>query len=180
MAISGSHTEHPRRGARGICHNWREFEDRLLERYGLDDSLQISKRELMEWVELPGKGRNTSMLLQELEKRFARLLVLDRTVVDTSKVLFIKSVDPLDRENVGVLLETYEGLTIEWALIKGVCSHFNKQCEWNDEGSSSGLTVRGVSRKCRPGRTKQKDGSTRTWLRPTLSWDHTWARHWMS
>ena len=51
----------------------------------------------MEWVELPRKGRNTSALLKEFEKRFARLSTLDRIVIDMSKVLlFIKSVDPHD------------------------------------------------------------------------------------
>ena len=97
----------------------------------------------MEWVELPGKGRNTSMLLQELEKRFARLLVLDRTVVDTSKVLFIKSVDPLDREKVGLLLETDRRLTDDWAVVKGFCSRFDKRAECKDAGSSSGLSTSG-------------------------------------
>ena len=43
----------------------------MLERYGLDDSLRLLKKEFIEWVELPGKGRNTSMFLQEFEKRFA-------------------------------------------------------------------------------------------------------------
>ena len=93
------------------CCNWVEFEERLLEKYGLDDSLRISKRDLMEWVELPGKGRNTMVLLQEFEKRFARLSTLDRMVLDTSKVLlFIKTVDARDREKVGSLLETDDGL----------------------------------------------------------------------
>ena len=48
--------------------NWLEFERRLLERYGFNDSLRLSKREFMEWAESPGEGRNTSMLLQEFEK----------------------------------------------------------------------------------------------------------------
>ena len=45
------------------CRSWEELEERLLQRYGLDDSLRLSKRELMDWVELPDKGRKTSMLL---------------------------------------------------------------------------------------------------------------------
>ena len=48
--------------------NWQDFKERLLERYGLDDSLRLSKRELIEWVELPNKGRNTSMLLLEFKR----------------------------------------------------------------------------------------------------------------
>ena len=76
------------------------------------------------------------MILHEFEKRFTRLLTLDRVVLDTSKVLlFIKSVETLDREKVGLLLETDEGLTIDWAIVKGVCSRFNKQREWNDAGA---------------------------------------------
>ena len=92
------------------CRNWEEFKERLFEKYGLDDSLRISKRDLMEWVELPGKGRNTTTLLQEFEKHFVRLSALDKTVLDTSKVLlFIKLVDSRDREKVGLLLEPNVG-----------------------------------------------------------------------
>ena len=113
------------------CRNWEEFEGRLLERYGYNDSLRLSKRKFMDSVESPGKERNMSTLLQEFEKRFARLSTLDRTVLDTSRVLlFVKSVNALDRESVGPLLETDEGLTTDWAVVKGVCSRFNKRHEW--------------------------------------------------
>ena len=123
------------------CRNWEEFEERIFEKYGLDDSLRISKMDLMEWVELPGKGRNTTTLLQEFERRFARLSALDRTVLDTSKVLlFIKAVDSRDREKVGLLLETDDGLTTDWAMVKRVCSRFDKRREWNDGSPSSGQT----------------------------------------
>ena len=50
---------------------WEEFETKLLEKYGLDDSLQKSKKDLMDWVELRSKERNTTTLLQEFEKCFA-------------------------------------------------------------------------------------------------------------
>ena len=50
------------------CRNLEEFEGRLLERYGYDDSLRLSKREFMDWVESLGKERNTSELLQEFER----------------------------------------------------------------------------------------------------------------
>ena len=80
-------------------HNWSEFQERLLERYDLNDLLQLSNREFMEWVKHPKKGRNTLVLLQELEKRFAWLSALDWTVLNTSKVLlFVKSVDLWSRE----------------------------------------------------------------------------------
>ena len=45
-----------------------EFEEQFLERYDFDDSFWLSKRELMEWVESPRKGRNTSTLLHEFER----------------------------------------------------------------------------------------------------------------
>ena len=61
---------------------------------------------------------------------------LDRTMLDTSKVLlFIKIVDALDRERVGPLLETDEGLMPDWAMIKGVCSCVEKRRDSNDTGS---------------------------------------------
>ena len=40
-----------------------ELEEWLLKRYGFNESLQLSEREFMEWIELPEKGRNTSVLL---------------------------------------------------------------------------------------------------------------------
>ena len=68
----------------------------------------------MAWVESPDKGRNASALLQEFEKQFARVSALDQTMLDTSRVLlFVKAVDALDQEKVGLLLETNEGLTTD-------------------------------------------------------------------
>ena len=82
----------------------------------------------MEWIETPGKGQNTSALLQVFQRRFARLSALDQTMLDTSKVLlFVKLVDLLDRDNVGLLLETDEGLTANWATVKGVYSRIDKR-----------------------------------------------------
>ena len=95
------------------------------------------KCEFMEWVESSRKGRVTLALLQEFERRFMWLSVLDRTMLDTSKVLiFIRTVDPLHWEKMGLLLETNEGLMTHWALVERVCSHFDKQQEWKDQGSS--------------------------------------------
>ena len=44
-----------------------DFEGRLLERYSFDDSLRLSKKDFMDWVDSPSKGRNASALLQEFE-----------------------------------------------------------------------------------------------------------------
>mgnify|MGYP000052329664 FL=1 len=44
-----------------VCRNWSELEHWLIERYKLDDSLQMLK-ELMEWVQLTKMGRNRSTL----------------------------------------------------------------------------------------------------------------------
>jgi hypothetical protein len=116
--------------------SWEEFESRLLEKYGHDDALGLSKRDFMEWVETPGKGRSASTLLWEFEDRFARLSALDRTVLDTSCVLlFVRSVDVRDRETIGSLLETDDGLTADWAMVKRVCGHFDKRRDWADTGS---------------------------------------------
>ena len=90
--MSGIHVEVLE--VRAESRTWEEFEGRLLEKYGLDDALRLSKRDFMKWVETPEKGRNASMLLREFEERFTRLLTLDRTVLDTSWVLlFVKVVD---------------------------------------------------------------------------------------
>ena len=133
------------------CQAWVELEGRLLEKYGYDDSLRLSKRDFMAWVESPGKRRNASVLLQEFEQRFARLSALDWTVLDTSMVLlFVKSVHVLDREKVTLLLETDDGLTADRAVIKGVCALFDKRCKWRDEVSkASGTGMRYHSRQGR-------------------------------
>ncbi len=98
----------------------------------------------MDWVETPGKGRNASALLREFEERFTRLLMLDRTVLDTSHVLlFVKAVDARDRDKVGLLLETDDGLTSDWAVVKRVCNH-STNCE--NGITSIGPTTRGIMR----------------------------------
>ena len=57
-------------------------------------------------------------------------LTLDRTVLDTNRVLlFIKSVNALDQESVGPELETDEGLTADWVVVEGVWSRFDKRYE---------------------------------------------------
>ena len=88
----------------------------------------------MEWVESSGKGRNIAALLQEFETRFARLSAPYQRVLDTSKVLlFIKSVIEEDREKVGLLLKTDDGLTANWAVVKRVCGRFHKRRDWTNE-----------------------------------------------
>ena len=82
------------------------------------------------------------MLLREFEERFARLSVLDRTILDTSRILlFVKSVNERDREQVGLLLETKDGLTADWAVVKRVCGRFDKRREWVDKGSTGAGAV---------------------------------------
>jgi hypothetical protein len=123
------------------CKTWEEFESRLLEKYGHDDALRLSKLEFMEWVESPGKGRNASALLREFEERFTCLSTLDRTVLDTSRVLlFVKSVDAKDREKIGLLLEIDDGLPADWAVVKRVCGRFDKRRDWA-ESDSVGASV---------------------------------------
>jgi hypothetical protein len=118
------------------CGTWEQFEGRFLEKYGHDDALRLSKREFMEWVETPGKGRSASALLRDFEERFARLSTLDWTVLDTSRILlFVKSVDARDREKIGLLLETNDGQTAGWAVVKRVCGRFDKRRDWAEADS---------------------------------------------
>ena len=132
------------------------------KRYGLDDALRLLKRDFMEWVEFPDKGRNASVLLREFEERFARLSALDQTVLDTSRVLlFVKSVDIRDREQVGFLLEIDDGLTTNSAMVKRVCSRFDKQREWVDKGSTGAGSV--TARKLEVPHPAQRE-EIRNWL----------------
>ena len=60
----------------------------------------------------PQKGEEHIGAPPRVQKLFARLSVLDRIMLDTSRVmLFIKSVDAQDWEKVGPLLETEDELT---------------------------------------------------------------------
>ena len=43
----------------------------------------------------------------------------------------------------GSLLETDDGLTTDWAMVKWVCSRFDKRREWNDGSPLSGQTSTG-------------------------------------
>ena len=106
--------------------------------------------------------RNTSALLQEFERRFARLSALDRSVLYTSRVLlFVKSVNSLDRKSVDPLLETDDRLTADWAMIKRVCGRFDKLREWGDEGPLTSRPI--VARKPEEPFAAQRE-ETRSWL----------------
>ena len=50
----------------GYC-DWADFAKRVLEWYSYDDSIWLSKKDFMDWVDSSGKGRNASALLQEFE-----------------------------------------------------------------------------------------------------------------
>ena len=66
-------TGYPRIMTRGInaevlevqagCRDWADFAERILEQYNFDDSLRLSKKAFMDWVDNPNKGWNTSVLL---------------------------------------------------------------------------------------------------------------------
>ena len=51
--------------------DWGEFAEEVLEKYNYDDSLRLSRKDFMNWVNNPDKGQNASALLQEFESRFA-------------------------------------------------------------------------------------------------------------
>ena len=51
VVVSGIHAEVLE--VRAERQTWEEFEARLLEKYGLDDALRLSKWDFMEWVETP-------------------------------------------------------------------------------------------------------------------------------
>ena len=127
------------------CRDWAEFSEEVLEKYSYDDSLRLSRKDFMDWVNSPDKGQNASALLQDFESRFARLSRLDRTVLETSKVLFfVTSFDSSVRESVGLLLETNRGLTTDWATVKEVCSRIDKRRDWKEKGSSPAGPVVGI------------------------------------
>jgi hypothetical protein len=50
-------------------------------------------------------------------------------------LLFVKSVDAKDREKIGLLLETDDGLTADWAVVKRVCGRCDKRRDWAEADS---------------------------------------------
>ena len=55
---------------------WEVFERGLFERYGLDNSLRLSKKYPMDWIKLPRKERNTIVILHEFERHFVHLKLM--------------------------------------------------------------------------------------------------------
>ena len=70
--------------------------------------------------------------------------------------------DVRDREQVGVLLETDDGLTADWAMVKRVCGHFDKRHEWVNKGSSGAGTVAARKLEGPPPARKEETRSTST------------------
>ena len=117
---------------------WSSFERSLLEEYGFGDSSRMTKKDLMDWVESSNKELSASATLHEFEQRFDRLPALDKTILDSNKVLlFIKSVDEKDRRDLGLLLENDEGLISDWAAVKRACGRFDKRRQWDNETRSN-------------------------------------------
>jgi hypothetical protein len=167
--------------AREECGSWEEFEGQLLEKYGHEDALRLSKREFMEWVESPGKGRNASVLLRDFEERFAPLSTLDRTVLDTSRVLlFVKSVDARDREKIGLLLEIDDGLTADWAVVKRVYGRFDKRRDWAEtESVVAGTATTRKAEAAPPTKREEADaGPTAARCRPARPKTRPGIRRW--
>ena len=78
------------------------------------------------------------MLLQEFEKCFACLSALNQTILDTRKILlFIKSIGMMDREKVGLRLETDDRRTTDMTIVKRVYGYFDKQQDWNNKQLST-------------------------------------------
>ena len=101
---------------------WEEFEGLLLDKYGwMTRSGFRSGTSWNGWTP-PAKGE-TRQYSSGILRNASRLSALDRTILDTSRVLlFVKSVDERDRDQVGSLLETEDGLTADWAAVKRVCA----------------------------------------------------------
>ena len=52
-------------------------------------------------------------------------------------MLFVKLFALLDRNNVDIVLETNEALTVDSAVVKGVCGRIDKRRDRTSEGSSA-------------------------------------------
>ena len=70
------------------------------------------------------------------------------------------SVEEWDREQVGSLLETEDGLTADWAAVKRVYGRFDKRREWADKGATGAGPV--AARKLEPTPQAQRE-ETREW-----------------
>ena len=63
----------------------------------------------------------------------------------------------------GLLLETDEGLTADWAMVRRVCGRFDKRREWRDEGSSASRPV-SAKKLEEPVSVSAGKEETRSWL----------------
>ena len=82
--------------------------------------MKMTKKDMMHWFKSHRKGSGTTMVLQEFEERYACLLLLNRSILDMSKVLlFLKAMVARDREKMGLLLENEGELTTCWVAVKG-------------------------------------------------------------
>ena len=61
----------------------------------------------------------------------------------------------------GLLLETDDGLTADWAVVKRVCGRFDKRREWADNGATSAGSV--TARRLEPAPQGRRE-ETREWL----------------
>jgi hypothetical protein len=90
------------------------------------------------------------------------LSALDRTVLDTSCVLlFVKSVDARDWEKIGLLLETDDELTADWAVLKRVCGRFGKRRDWASADSVGAGTF--PAKKVEENPPARKEETRRRW-----------------
>ena len=82
-------------------------------------------------------------------------------MLETSKVLlFITSFNLRVRESMGLLLETNNGLTTDWATVKEVCDSIDKRRDWKEKGSS--LAGRAVEIRAEPTPIRMEE--KRRWL----------------
>jgi hypothetical protein len=54
-------------------------------------------------------------------------------------------VDARDREKIGLLLETDDGLTADWVVVKRICGHFDKRRDWAETKSVGAGTATTMS-----------------------------------
>ena len=72
----------------------------------------------------------------------------------------------------GQLSRSDDGLTIDWALVKRVCGHFDKRREWSDEGSWAARLARregSLRSRYRRERKRLEVGLSRAQPRPVRS-----------
>lgn len=115
-----------------LVNTWPRFEERLREEYFDEDTERVSKRAFLEWVEQqPGKSMGPNELLREFEKKFGRLPLSEKRLLEARKSeLFLQAADEALEDRLLLILQdgaAEGGFNPNWRRLEESVSLIAKQ-----------------------------------------------------